>query len=394
MSIEYVELTITDAEPINITISDIPEASAGGGGLSPIAAQTLLGNNTGSTALPTGLTAEQARTLLSVYSTSQVDTALDQRVLSTDPRLGVIYDSAFDNIALRCSDEEWTFGTTLQRDNLRIALQAAHSFSTNITGANNVFAVTPPNSAAEFASLSFQSHSGPSGDDFGTAIISANAEEGIALSSTSNVVLTSGVFSIQVTSAGYVVSNPSEFRTAISAAAASHTHGNITNAGAIGTTANLPIITGASGVLQAGSFGTAANTFAEGLALETVKTAVREVITVALSGYDTAISTGDGKGFLRVRIGGRIESVTIDCDPNNEPVIGSIIVDCSKINRTTGAATSLLSTKATITTGNNTGTGTLDGTQSVSAGDLLRFDVDQAADGKELLATVVINPFL
>jgi len=43
-----------------------------------------------------------------------------------------------------------------------------------------------------------------------------------------------------------------------------HTHGNITNAGAIGTTATLPIITGTSGVLQAGSFGTTAGTFAEG----------------------------------------------------------------------------------------------------------------------------------
>jgi len=44
----------------------------------------------------------------------------------------------------------------------------------------------------------------------------------------------------------------------------SHTHGNITNAGAIGSTANLPIITGANGVLQAGSFGTTANSFCEG----------------------------------------------------------------------------------------------------------------------------------
>ena len=43
-----------------------------------------------------------------------------------------------------------------------------------------------------------------------------------------------------------------------------HTHGNITNAGAIGTAASLPIITGTSGVLQAGSFGTAAGTFAQG----------------------------------------------------------------------------------------------------------------------------------
>jgi hypothetical protein len=44
----------------------------------------------------------------------------------------------------------------------------------------------------------------------------------------------------------------------------SHTHGNITNAGAIGTTSGVPVITGTSGVLQAGSFGTAAGTFAQG----------------------------------------------------------------------------------------------------------------------------------
>jgi hypothetical protein len=45
---------------------------------------------------------------------------------------------------------------------------------------------------------------------------------------------------------------------------ASHTHGNITNVGAIGSTANLPLITGASGVIQVGSFGTTANTFCQG----------------------------------------------------------------------------------------------------------------------------------
>ena len=44
----------------------------------------------------------------------------------------------------------------------------------------------------------------------------------------------------------------------------SHSHGNITNDGKIGTAANIPIITGADGVLQAGAFGTNANQFAEG----------------------------------------------------------------------------------------------------------------------------------
>jgi hypothetical protein len=48
------------------------------------------------------------------------------------------------------------------------------------------------------------------------------------------------------------------------AAASTHVHGNITNAGAIGSTANLPIITTTSGVLTTGSFGTGANTFCQG----------------------------------------------------------------------------------------------------------------------------------
>jgi len=44
----------------------------------------------------------------------------------------------------------------------------------------------------------------------------------------------------------------------------SHTHGNITNAGAIGSSSGVPIITGTGGVLQAGAFGTGAGQFAEG----------------------------------------------------------------------------------------------------------------------------------
>jgi hypothetical protein len=47
-------------------------------------------------------------------------------------------------------------------------------------------------------------------------------------------------------------------------ASTSHTHGNITNAGAIGSTANIPLITTTGGVITAGSFGSAANTFCQG----------------------------------------------------------------------------------------------------------------------------------
>jgi hypothetical protein len=44
----------------------------------------------------------------------------------------------------------------------------------------------------------------------------------------------------------------------------SHTHGNLTNAGAIGTTSGLPLKTGTSGVIEAGAFGASAGQFAEG----------------------------------------------------------------------------------------------------------------------------------
>lgn len=52
--------------------------------------------------------------------------------------------------------------------------------------------------------------------------------------------------------------NASEF------SASNHVHGNITNDGKVGTTANKPLITGTGGAVQAGSFGNAANTFCEG----------------------------------------------------------------------------------------------------------------------------------
>lgn len=47
-------------------------------------------------------------------------------------------------------------------------------------------------------------------------------------------------------------------------ASSSHTHGDITNTGTIGTVANKPLITSTNGKIVTGSFGKLANTFAEG----------------------------------------------------------------------------------------------------------------------------------
>lgn len=72
---------------------------------------------------------------------------------------------------------------------------------------------------------------------------------------------TTAVHGIADTSALVVTSDSrlSDARTPLS-----HTHGNIQNGGTIGATANLPLITGASGIITTGAFGTTANTFCQG----------------------------------------------------------------------------------------------------------------------------------
>lgn len=72
----------------------------------------------------------------------------------------------------------------------------------------------------------------------------------------------SGSVAQAIAGTDYIATNDS--RLSDSRTPTSHAHGNITNAGAIGSTSGLPIKTGASGVLEAGAFGTSAGQFAEG----------------------------------------------------------------------------------------------------------------------------------
>ena len=70
------------------------------------------------------------------------------------------------------------------------------------------------------------------------------------------------VYSTNVT---YIrIRNASTWGTWAALSKTNHTHGNITSDGKIGSTANLPIITTTSGKLTTGSFGTTANTFCQG----------------------------------------------------------------------------------------------------------------------------------
>ena len=116
------------------------------------------------------------------------------------------------------------------------------------------------------------------------------------------------------------------------------------------------------------------------------------LIQVALSGNGSAIASGAKKGVCPIVVAGTITAFQIDCDPANEPSAAAVQVDLNKIDRSTGTATTVLSAVASIATGANTGTGTINGTQTVAAGDMLTFDIDQGSDGKELIATVTIRP--
>jgi hypothetical protein len=115
-------------------------------------------------------------------------------------------------------------------------------------------------------------------------------------------------------------------------------------------------------------------------------------IPVALSPNDQAIASGAGKGFAPVDVAGTITAFRVQCDPNNEPDALSVVVDLNKVNLTTGALTSVCSTKAIIATGANSGSAVIDGTPAVSPGDWLQIDVDAGSDGKELIGIITITP--
>lgn len=76
----------------------------------------------------------------------------------------------------------------------------------------------------------------------------------------------------------------------------SHTHGNITNGGLIGVTTDLPIITGTGGILQAGAFGTGANTFCQGndarLADDRTASGIRTATTLVVASAAAAPTAG------------------------------------------------------------------------------------------------------
>jgi hypothetical protein len=115
-------------------------------------------------------------------------------------------------------------------------------------------------------------------------------------------------------------------------------------------------------------------------------------IQIALSGNGANISTGAKKGLFRVPFAGTITGFNVVCDPANKPAAAAVQVDLNSVNLSTGVATSVLSSVATIATGAAASTGgAISVSPAVAVGDLLSLDIDQGSDGKELVATITIT---
>lgn len=146
------------------------------------------------------------------------------------------------------------------------------------------------------------------------------------------------------------------------------------------------------------SFGRALLALADAAALRTaaavgtMSTKSTYQIKVALSGYDTALSTGTKKGYFDISIPGVITGFSVCCDPANEPSAAAAQFDLNTVNASTGALTSVLSSVASIATSANVSTdGAISGSPSVAAGDKLAVDCDQGSDGKFYVATITIT---
>ena len=123
----------------------------------------------------------------------------------------------------------------------------------------------------------------------------------------------------------------------------------------------------------------------------TIPTVAKVYEKVALSPNGAAIAAGAGKGFVPVSHAGTITAFSVQCDPNHEPTV-TVEVDLNKVNTSDGTVTSVLSAVGSITSGNNSGTGTINGTQTVSVGDWLQVDIDQGSDGQDLIGVIEITP--
>lgn len=198
---------------------------------------------------------------------------------------------------------------------------------------------------------------------------------------------------------GIVASN--DARLTDSRTPTSHPHGNISNAGAIGSTANLPILTGASGALTVGAFGTGATDFCAGndsrLSNARTPTAHNQAVTT-ITNLNSSIGCHFGSGHTSgsvptTGVYGPFRA-TFACTITGWAAYGD--ASGSAVCNIKVAGTSIVGTgnKPTLSS-QQTATASVSGwtTTSISVGDLITYDLESVATcklvGVELLVTRV-----
>ena len=140
------------------------------------------------------------------------------------------------------------------------SLTSGGALNSDITAVNKVAVTNSSNALKTIAKVPFANLSISKANITGLGI----PESDTTYSAGTGLNLASNAFSVKYGNAAGTACQGNDGRLSDSRTPKSHAHGSITNGGAIGSTANKPIITGDSGVLKAGSFGTGANTFCQG----------------------------------------------------------------------------------------------------------------------------------
>ena len=153
-------------------------------------------------------------------------------------------------------------------DLLLIQLDALSSTATEITKAEYIEGLEPVAASSGGGASSWGAITGkpstfpPDAHAHGniTNVGAIGTASGLPIVTTTNGVLVVGAFGV---SAGQFCQG-NDARLSDARTPSAHTHGNITNVGAIGATSGLPIITTTSGVLTVGAFGVSAGQFCQG----------------------------------------------------------------------------------------------------------------------------------
>lgn len=139
------------------------------------------------------------------------------------------------------------------------------------------------------------------------------------------------------------------------------------------------------------TLGTGANQAAAGNDSRFTKI-VPEWAQVALTSIDGVAAAAAWAAELLIPFACTVSDFSIACRSDNKPN-STVLVDMNTVNRSTGATTSALSSRASMASGEDSAAGTISGTLTCAAGDRLCWDIDQGSTTcKGLYASVKLTP--